>query len=45
MNSRRIVDPMMIPYNAIIRMNSTLYGVTTDSPSVDFFVSEIEDTK
>ena len=35
-------DPVIIPYTAMIRMYTTLYGVATESPSADVFVSEVD---
>ena len=35
-------DPVIIPYKSMIRMYTTLYGVATESPSTDLFVSEVD---
>ena len=37
-------DPVIIPYKAMICMYTTLYGVATELPSKDLFVSEVDNS-
>ena len=41
MNSQRIVDLAIIPYKARLCMYTALYGVATELPSTNLFVSEL----